>query len=317
MRYAVDRGAREVLLMGWSMGGAIVLQLLDRSPLSALVSRVVLDAPVIDWGDVLAHHAQGAPGAPARRLAGPGHDAAAVGPPARRGARGRRPGQDRLGARGAPSCTTRCCSSTAPTTSSCPAGPSRELAAGPARPGAPSRSGTWPGTARSGTPTPSAGSASSATSPPADAAAVRGGGPASRPISVPASSTSSRGTSGMPSGPPSGRAAGDPGAVATDDRAARATAPARRRRPAARAAASSVGPPSQSTCRRPRAGQGVERGGQVDGVVAGDEHGILTERLAGRGERARRRRAAQVTSSPAPRPSTGAGAGPRAPAPTR
>ena len=44
--------------MGWSMGGAIVLQLLDRSPLSALVSRVVLDAPVIDWGDVLAHLAR-------------------------------------------------------------------------------------------------------------------------------------------------------------------------------------------------------------------------------------------------------------------
>ena len=57
--YAVDHGAREVLLVGWSMGGAIVLQLLDRSPLSSLVSRVVLDGPVIDWGDVLAHHARG------------------------------------------------------------------------------------------------------------------------------------------------------------------------------------------------------------------------------------------------------------------
>ena len=58
VRHAVDRGAAEVLLMGWSMGGAIVLQLLDRSPWSTLVSRVVLDAPVIDWGDVLAHHAR-------------------------------------------------------------------------------------------------------------------------------------------------------------------------------------------------------------------------------------------------------------------
>lgn len=58
IRDAVERGAREVLLMGWSMGGAIVLQLLDRSPLSSMVSRVVLDAPVIDWGDVLAHHAR-------------------------------------------------------------------------------------------------------------------------------------------------------------------------------------------------------------------------------------------------------------------
>ena len=58
IRYAVARGAREVMLVGWSMGAAIALQLLDRSPRSALVSRVVLDAPVLDWGDVLAHHAR-------------------------------------------------------------------------------------------------------------------------------------------------------------------------------------------------------------------------------------------------------------------
>lgn len=56
--YAVGRGAREILLAGWSMGGAIVLQLLDRSEHAGLVSRVVLDAPVVDWGDVLAHHAR-------------------------------------------------------------------------------------------------------------------------------------------------------------------------------------------------------------------------------------------------------------------
>ena len=55
---AVARGATEILLGGWSMGGAIALQLLDRSPVSRLVSRVVLDGPVIDWGDVLAHHAR-------------------------------------------------------------------------------------------------------------------------------------------------------------------------------------------------------------------------------------------------------------------
>ena len=58
IEYAVARGATEILLVGWSMGGAIVLQLLDRSPRSDLVSRVVLDAPVVDWGDVLAHHAK-------------------------------------------------------------------------------------------------------------------------------------------------------------------------------------------------------------------------------------------------------------------
>jgi hypothetical protein len=38
------------------MGGAIILQTLDRSWLSDRVSAVVLDAPVIDWADVLRHH---------------------------------------------------------------------------------------------------------------------------------------------------------------------------------------------------------------------------------------------------------------------
>jgi pimeloyl-ACP methyl ester carboxylesterase len=54
--YAVDAGAQEVVLFGWSMGGAIVLQTLDRSWLSDRVTAVVLDAPVIDWADVLRHH---------------------------------------------------------------------------------------------------------------------------------------------------------------------------------------------------------------------------------------------------------------------
>lgn len=54
--YAVEAGAREVVLFGWSMGGAIVLQMLDRSWLSDRVKAVVLDAPVIDWADVLRHH---------------------------------------------------------------------------------------------------------------------------------------------------------------------------------------------------------------------------------------------------------------------
>jgi uncharacterized protein len=54
--YAVDAGAREIVLFGWSMGGAIILQTLDRSWLSDRVKAVVLDAPVIDWADVLRHH---------------------------------------------------------------------------------------------------------------------------------------------------------------------------------------------------------------------------------------------------------------------
>jgi pimeloyl-ACP methyl ester carboxylesterase len=57
IRYAMGHGATEIVLLGWSMGGAVVLQSLDRSELSGWVSKVVLDCPVIDWGVVLAHHA--------------------------------------------------------------------------------------------------------------------------------------------------------------------------------------------------------------------------------------------------------------------
>ena len=56
IEYAVDAGAREIVLVGWSMGGAIILQTLDRSLLSDRVTAVVLDSPVIDWADVLRHH---------------------------------------------------------------------------------------------------------------------------------------------------------------------------------------------------------------------------------------------------------------------
>lgn len=49
MAYAIARGAREVVLMGWSMGGATVLQALTRSPRAALVTGVVLESPVVDW----------------------------------------------------------------------------------------------------------------------------------------------------------------------------------------------------------------------------------------------------------------------------
>ena len=57
MVHAIDHGAEEVVLVGWSMGGAIVLQALVRSWLADRVTRVVLDAPVIDWADVLRHQA--------------------------------------------------------------------------------------------------------------------------------------------------------------------------------------------------------------------------------------------------------------------
>ncbi|MGK3648178.1 alpha/beta hydrolase family protein [Pseudarthrobacter enclensis] len=56
--YALDNGAEEVVLFGWSMGGAICLQTADLSRHRHLIRAMVLDAPVIDWVNVLAHHAQ-------------------------------------------------------------------------------------------------------------------------------------------------------------------------------------------------------------------------------------------------------------------
>lgn len=58
MRYAVRAGARTITLGGWSMGGAICMQVLAQSDLGSRVSGVFLDCPVLDWGDVLRHHAQ-------------------------------------------------------------------------------------------------------------------------------------------------------------------------------------------------------------------------------------------------------------------
>jgi alpha-beta hydrolase superfamily lysophospholipase len=49
IRYAVSHGATDVVLMGWSMGGATVLQTVTRSALAGVVQGIVLDSPVIDW----------------------------------------------------------------------------------------------------------------------------------------------------------------------------------------------------------------------------------------------------------------------------
>ncbi|MGN6330286.1 MAG: alpha/beta hydrolase family protein [Motilibacteraceae bacterium] len=53
MAWAREHGARRFVLYGWSMGGAVVEQLLQRSPHRGEVSAVVLDAPVVDWRSVL------------------------------------------------------------------------------------------------------------------------------------------------------------------------------------------------------------------------------------------------------------------------
>ena len=55
MQFALDHGATSIVLMGWSMGGATVLQALTRSPLAEHVAGVVLESPVVDWVTALAY----------------------------------------------------------------------------------------------------------------------------------------------------------------------------------------------------------------------------------------------------------------------
>ena len=52
--YAAAEGATSIVLMGWSMGGAVVLQALTRCKFAALISGIVLESPVIDWDVVSA-----------------------------------------------------------------------------------------------------------------------------------------------------------------------------------------------------------------------------------------------------------------------
>ena len=63
-RYALAHGARHLLLVGYSMGGAIVAHFMERSPLASRVAGLVLDAPALDWRRVLEFNAteMGLPG---------------------------------------------------------------------------------------------------------------------------------------------------------------------------------------------------------------------------------------------------------------
>nr|WP_255525986.1 alpha/beta fold hydrolase [Frigoribacterium sp. CG_9.8] len=56
IRYAVEHGATDIVLMGWSMGGATVLQAATRAEFAGVVRGIVLDSPVIDWVTALRFH---------------------------------------------------------------------------------------------------------------------------------------------------------------------------------------------------------------------------------------------------------------------
>ncbi len=51
--HAVARGARDVVLIGYSMGGACVVQCARQSTRANRIRAMVLEAPVLDWGPVV------------------------------------------------------------------------------------------------------------------------------------------------------------------------------------------------------------------------------------------------------------------------
>ncbi|GAA2378135.1 alpha/beta hydrolase family protein [Dactylosporangium salmoneum] len=56
--YARSSGARDVILMGWSMGGAAILNLLRHWDHGGFLRAVVLDCPVVDWNATLRMNAR-------------------------------------------------------------------------------------------------------------------------------------------------------------------------------------------------------------------------------------------------------------------
>lgn len=56
-RYALAHGAKRLVLVGYSMGGAIVAQFMEHSRLTSRVAGLVLDAPVLDWKAILSFSA--------------------------------------------------------------------------------------------------------------------------------------------------------------------------------------------------------------------------------------------------------------------
>lgn len=56
--WALRHGARRIVLMGWSMGGAIALQTSLGSAHREQIEGVILDSPVVDWRTVLTYQAR-------------------------------------------------------------------------------------------------------------------------------------------------------------------------------------------------------------------------------------------------------------------
>ncbi|MCL6645603.1 MAG: alpha/beta fold hydrolase [Dehalococcoidia bacterium] len=58
VRFALELGARRILLVGYSMGGAICLSFMERSNLASRAAGFILDAPMLDLRTTVAHGAR-------------------------------------------------------------------------------------------------------------------------------------------------------------------------------------------------------------------------------------------------------------------
>lgn len=58
IEWAVSRGARRIVLVGWSMGGAIVAQTYLRSAFREHIIGLFLESPAVDWHDTLSYQAR-------------------------------------------------------------------------------------------------------------------------------------------------------------------------------------------------------------------------------------------------------------------
>jgi uncharacterized protein len=56
-RFALGHGARRLVLLGYSMGGAVIAQFMERSPLATRVAGIVFDGPALDWRGIIEFHA--------------------------------------------------------------------------------------------------------------------------------------------------------------------------------------------------------------------------------------------------------------------
>ena len=56
--YALRHGAERVVLMGWSMGGAVALQTAVNSGNRSRIAGLILESPVVDWRSVLRYQAR-------------------------------------------------------------------------------------------------------------------------------------------------------------------------------------------------------------------------------------------------------------------